>query len=308
MEEEKKKSNKRKLLWLSVLILFICVALTTCAVMEVMNVFQPDDSGAISIRPDTPGVEDCPTDGPTTPNDTTENDSQTTAPPVTPGLDVYDDQTVWQTNTQIELFKVSYQNGQRVVTVVSDKGDKIIAPGTGNSYTFKLKNAGNVALDYTVEVEVFFTPSDVEIPITMRLSRYDGNWVVGGKKSYIKASEMGIASDTDVLGAGRYAYYTLDWSWPLEGDDDLDTMLGDMAAEQDLTFTIVIRTVATECSDPNAEGGLLPPKTGDETNITFWIALIAGSFGVIIILLIMMKRENKRTDVEADKLEGTQRE
>ena len=135
-------------------------------------------------------------------------------------------------------------NGEKVITVNSGNGDKVIAPGTENSYTFKLKNTGNVALDYTVEVDAYFTPADIEIPITGRLNRYDGTWVIGGKDEYAKVPVLDTAEDNATLGAGKYTYYTLDWLWPFEsGNDELDTMLGNLAVDQELTFTIVIKTM-----------------------------------------------------------------
>lgn len=303
--DEKKKSHKRRILWLLVLILFISVSITTFTVVQIMNMYQPDDNGSISLRPD--GPEDG--NGPTSGDNTGTTDPVPTEPPVNPGFESADDETAWETKTQIELFKVSYENGEQKVTVVSSNGDKIIAPGSKNSYVFKLKNTGNVALDYTVEIEAYFNISGVEIPITARLCRYDGNWILGNKNAYANFAEGIVISDAEVLGAGKYTYYTLDWLWPFDGEDDtLDTMLGDLSSGQELTFTIVISTCAEESADPNAQGGLTPPKTGDDFNITFWVALIAGSLIIIIILLIIMKRESKPTDAEAKKLEGTQRE
>ena len=102
-----------------------------------------------------------------------------------PGFEVSDDNTVWTTNTQVEIFKLSYENGEANITVQSSDGEKVFAPGTENSYTFKLKNTGNVALDYTVDIDAYFTPGETVIPITARVNRYDGKWLVGSGDSYV---------------------------------------------------------------------------------------------------------------------------
>lgn len=327
----KPNNSKTKWIWLSVLILLVCVAATTIAFVSRLDSFLLDDEGAISLitennsgmddstdeTEDTQGSGTTATQAPTTEQEPTNNSDttgtstnsstadttpQATQPPKKPGFEASDDNTVWSTNTQVEIFRVSYVNGEQVITVNSDNGDKVIAPGTENSYIFKLKNTGNVALDYTVEIDAYFTPANIEIPITGRLNRYDGAWVIGGKDEYEKVSVLDTTVDKATLGAGKYTYYTLDWLWPFEsGNDELDTMLGNLATEQDLTFTIVIKTTATESSDPYDDSGITPPQTGDNTNLTLWIVLAVSSFAMMMFLLFYQNKEKRRYDAEADK-------
>ena len=299
----KPNNSKTKWIWLSVLILFVCVAGTTIAFMSRLDSFLLDDKGAISlITEDTSGTDDSSdTPGTDEPDPSTSTTPEVTQPPKNPGFEAGDDKTVWGTNTQVEIFSVSYVNGEQVITVNSGNGDKVIAPGTENSYTFKLKNTGNVALDYTVEIDAYFTPADIEIPITGRLNRYDGTWVIGGKDEYAKVPVLDTAEDNATLGAGKYTYYTLDWLWPFEsGDDDLDTLLGNLATEQELTFTIVIKTTATESSNPYDDSGITPPQTGDNTNLTLWIVLAVSSFAMMIFLLFYQNKEKRRDSAEAN--------
>ena len=250
----KPNNSKTKWIWLSVLILVVCVAATTIVFLSRLDSFLLNDEGAISLitddisktndvsneTDDTLSSDSAVTLDFETVQDseagqdsassidatgTSKSESSTSAtaprialPPKEPGFEAGDDKTVWDTNTQVEIFKVSYVNGEQVITVNSDNGDKVIAPGTENSYTFKLKNTGNVTLDYTVEVDAYFTPGDIEIPIISRLNRYDGKWVVGGKDEYVKVSVLDTAEDKAKLRAGRYTYYTLDWIWPLKAE------------------------------------------------------------------------------------------
>ena len=320
----KPNNSKTKWIWLSVLILVVCVAATTIVFLSRLDSFLLNDEGAISLitddisktndvsneTDDTLSSDSAVTLDFETVQDseagqdsassidatgTSKSESSTSAtaprialPPKEPGFEAGDDKTVWDTNTQVEIFKVSYVNGEQVITVNSDNGDKVIAPGTENSYTFKLKNTGNVTLDYTVEVDAYFTPGDIEIPIISRLNRYDGKWVVGGKDEYVKVSVLDTAEDKAKLRAGRYTYYTLDWIWPFEsGNDELDTMFGNLAVEQELRFAIAIKTTATESSHSSAGGGITPPQTGDNSDIILWVVL--SIFSSMIFLHIFIK-------------------
>ncbi len=324
MPEDKNPSDRSLFIWLCAVILFASVAASTIAIMSRMNVFYLDDSGAIPLIPETsavettvlpvttapvttaPPVQDQPAPPSDTEAETAENETELlpadtvdvpvdTLPEAKPGFEVSDEQTVWTTNTQVEIFRTYYENGERVITVQSSDGDKLIAPGTENSYTFKLSNTGNVALDYTVEVDAYFEPADIFIPITGRLTRYDGKNVVGPSGEFVDVPTLDTAEDSATLSAGRYTYYTLDWLWPFEsGDDGLDTMLGNLAVEQDLTFTIVIKTTAKTSADQGgSDGGILPPQTGDSVNFALIIAIGAISAAVMLVLIFIGKRDRR---------------
>lgn len=303
------RKSKNKNLWFAALVLFICVAITTVAVMERINLFMPDDSGAIVLAADMTYVPenetkeqeieaseivqyatDMEVDETTSSN--SENNTKSSKDGIH-GFEVSDDQQVWETNTQIEIFRISYENGEQVVTVNSGDGDKLIAPGTENSYIFKLKNTGNVALDYTVDVDAYITPEEIEIPVSARINRYDGEWIVGDNDTYVSMPEFNGTHDEEILGAGKYTYYTLDWQWPFEsGNDEYDTYLGNLAAEEDITLTIEIKTKAMCSADHDNESGITAPKTGDINNVTVWSILLAGTF--VIIICLLFKREEEK--------------
>lgn len=303
---DQKKQNKQKNVLLIVLLLFICVALTTVAIVGLMGGFMPDDEGAISLIDDNKDPDDGSDgndpDKDQTPQVTkdpakTEVPSTTTVPPVT-GFIAYDDQGEWKRKTSVEIFKISYENSETTVTVQSDDGDKLIAPGTENSYVFKLKNPGEVAMDYTVTIDAVFSPAEIQIPIQARLSRYDGKWITGSRENFDTVEALDAAKDNATLGAGRYTYYVLDWCWPYEGDtDELDTLLGNMATEQDLTFTITINTIARASDDPNAGGGIMP-QTGDSAMPVLWLTLAGISLVLLIVPLIPVRRK-RRDESEA---------
>jgi len=107
-----KKSSKNKIIWLSVLILLICVALTTLAFTDILDVFLPNDNGAISLIPeDTSQTDQSGTDESepdetesSTTDETHATQSQPTEPEKHPGFEVSDDKAVWGTNTSVEIF------------------------------------------------------------------------------------------------------------------------------------------------------------------------------------------------------------
>lgn len=309
----KQNKNKSKWIWLLVIVLFLGFAATTVIIVSRLGFFMPDDTGAIPLVPDNAASDDGSSDTAGGDNGTVSGDGETgtgegaesskigTEKQPQPGFQVEDGKTIWRNNTEIEIFAISYGDDGENVTVRSDSDDAVIAPGTENSYTFKLKNTGEVAMDYTVSVEAYFSPADITVPITARISRYDGAWIVGSKEAYADAAELDGSQDSATLGAGRYTYYTLDWVWPFEnGDDVYDTLLGDMAVEQEISFTIRIRSYATESADPEAGGGIIDmPYTGDDSYAAI-LAVVAGCSLVIIIIILILKVKDKRRESAED--------
>ena len=311
-----KNSNYRKVgrVWLAVLVLFAGVASSTVAMTNVLNSYAMDDSGAIALIPDVlieqqPAVNDTqPPAQPETnpPVDVPEDLPEVTLPAETkptpkPGFETEDDKAPWETNTQVELFRTYYRNDKQEIVIQSSNGDKVIAPGARNSYVFKVKNTGNVALDYSVELDTIFTSDIGNIPIQIRISRFDGKWVVGDQDTFVDANTMEKVADSETLGAGNFAYYTVEWMWPFEsGNDAYDTWLGNLSVEQQVSFTLQIETTAEESADPDDGGGLGPPKTGDSFSLVLWFALAAVSFGTMIFMVVMAKREKDQNRQEAN--------
>ena len=205
-------------------------------------------------------------------------------------FEVSDENTVWEGETQVEIFRVSYENGEGQVTVNSASGDKLLAPGTENTYNFTLKNMGEVDLDYRLTMEAFFSDGETVIPVKARLINYMGRYLVGSDTEYADVLELNTVDVSDSLTAGYIAPYTLQWQWPFEGDDEYDTWLGNLATDEDLTLTIVINTYA-EYGGP---GGL--PDTGDTNALLLPAVALVGSFGGILVLLAIPRRKREVSD------------
>ena len=209
-----------------------------------------------------------------------------------PGFRVYDENTVWSGETNVEIFRISYSNGEGRVTVRSANGDKLLAPGTENTYNFTLENTGDASLDYTLTMEAWFSHDEMPIPIQARVVDYKGNYLAGSAEGKTDVLELNRVNQEGTLRAGYVAPYTLEWEWPFEmGNDAYDTLLGNLATEEDITLTIAIKTTASYNPNPNAEGG--NPKTGDTHNIGLLTGIMVSSAAGLLLLLLLPRRKRE---------------
>ena len=228
-----------------------------------------------------------------------------------PGIFVWDDKQVWSTHNEVEIFKIKYEGGEPVITaegsepvftVESANGDKVIAPGTENVYTFRLKNTGNVAMNYSIHLEAYYSNNVEHIPVEVRMKGYYGRYMIGSKEAYAPVMDMNGVKEHATLDPGNYAIYNLEWQWPFEqGEDEYDTYLGNLQAETEepVTLTIVIRTFAT------AVDGSEIPETGDNTNLTAPIVLgVAALVGIVFVIFLMKKSKKDDEDEETQDKNG----
>ena len=197
----------------------------------------------------------------------------------------YDENTVWSGQTDIEIFKVSYENGSGQVTVNSSNGEKVLAPGTENSYSFALENTGHENVKYEMTMEAFFTDGTYVIPVEARVFDHEGSYYAGSAEGYADVLELNQVSDSGTLKPGYIMPYTLQWRWPFEIDDAYDTMLGNLAVEEDITLTIVIRTIASYT--PRADDGI--PKTGDSSHVVMYSVIMVLSLAALILLFLLRR-------------------
>ena len=205
---------------------------------------------------------------------------------------VYDEDTVWQGETDVEIFRISYENGDGQVTVRSTDGDKLLAPGTENTYRFALDNTGSNPVQYEMSMEAYFSHGEHEIPVVARVSDHTGRYLCGSPEDYEDVLELNEVSDSGTLKAGYVMPYTLEWEWPFEGDDAYDTMLGNLAEDEDVTLTIVIKTLASYVPESQAaDGGI--PKTGDESGVRMAFAVMIASLAGLLLMLLISRRKQE---------------
>lgn len=203
---------------------------------------------------------------------------------------VTDENTVWKGETRVEIFRVSYKNGGGTVTVRSGKGDRVIAPGTENSYTFALENTADGPLDYALSMKAYLSDGEQTLPVEVKVTRdTDKTYLLGSADAWADVQKLNQVSDSGSLKKGYVMPYTLSWQWPFEGDDALDTALG--SGKEDLTLTVVIETTAGY-APPDKDGGI--PKTGDTSAIGLWFAVMMISGAGIPALLAAARRKEER--------------
>lgn len=222
-------------------------------------------------------------------------------------MKVTDAKKVWTTETAVELFKVRYRNGKGEVTVQSAGKDKVVAPGTDGKYSFALKNTGSKALDYKVWVETKLNIDNSkikELPLQARMSSEKG-WLLGDKKNWENAKKLDGVETKQTVDAGKQVEYNLYWQWPFEqGTDATDTSLGNLAANNTLTYTVKIHTLAMESlSDSNpghggksgqtsgTRGFLARVKTADTARLAMWAGICAVAAGVVLVLIIWKRKK-----------------
>lgn len=227
--------------------------------------------------------------------------------PKEPNAEVSDDKVVWDTNTDIDIFRVSDINEKGEITVESSDGKNVVAPGMEGSYSFQIKNLGNVAVDVKTVLDIKFDYEKInfdydKLPIEVRFTNYKGELLIGS--DWISVSEFVKCIDELTIGKGSYIYYNLDWRWLYEtGDDELDTLLGNLSSEADLELIVNIMATAVQSEDADDVGGLIfndGIRTGGDLVPVPYIILNLFILLIIITLIILeiLKRRKKTKEIE----------
>lgn len=277
-------------------------------VMPINVPYAPAEESSAPEEESTPVVNPAP--------DTSETTSSATSSEEGTSSDTSSEWTMqahpeFHMEAEVEIFKFFHdETGKVTVIAAGDRGDKVFAPGTGNLYQFTLANTGDVALDYTLTMEAYVTGTDLWIPVNARVWDHTNHYLVGSADEMPDVMELNTVDEKGVLGAGRYAVYSLEWEWPFEREDEngeisandvYDTMLGNLAVDQDLVLTIVIRTYAEYDEDPNNPGGVIkPPQTGDEAPLALLAVLCGASFvGLCVMGFAYLRDRRKGKDAES---------
>ena len=212
-----------------------------------------------------------------------------------PGLLVEDENgKIWSSEMRrVRIFKVRYLGPDGyAVTVNSENGDRLIAPGTENDYDFTLRNKSDATVGYRISVETSVDPEDLFIPVDARLIDPAGKSNAGWRD--FKALDG--YTDSGTLKGHHAESYTFEWKWPFERgeggtliqNDAWDTYLGNMAVGDELTVTVVLRVLSWQMN----------PKTGDDTNLLLYALLFAASLVLMLIILLFSRRKREEDDDE----------
>ncbi len=96
-----------------------------------------------------------------------------------------------------------------------------IAPGSSNSYDFKVHNSTKNTIRYSIDFE---EESEYAVNLQYRLKR-GGQYIVGDDDNWVNANTLAAAMTQ--LSKDGVDSYTLDWRWPYEdGTDEADSEAG----------------------------------------------------------------------------------
>lgn len=181
--------------------------------------------------------------------------------PKNPDFHVEDKDGIWEKQTQVDIFSSEYVNGENQTTVLSQNGDDIIAPGTVSTYKFCMYNDGNMAIAYDLGFSFTLTIDGVEknassFPLSLRMTRTNGKYVMGNEDKWVNLDAGKVGEYDGILGASSYEQFTLEIMWAFEGNDELDTALGNAAKNSSVDLKFQIQSYAEENGDSTVQGGV----------------------------------------------------
>ncbi len=212
------KSSGKKMnisgIWAIVVLLALLVAASAILLGNFIKRYTAYEKNVISVMADAQAIKD------------RYNDPDLPAGAV-PGVTTEGLEAKWETETSIDLFKTTYSDANGNVTVQSNNGDKVIAPGTTNYYIFTIKNTGNISLDYSLVLDGVFQIQDHPLPFYVRL-RCGYEWLVGDPEHWIHVDELGEVTAQRTLPRNTSDTYVFEWQWPYEADKESDQLIGDL--------------------------------------------------------------------------------
>ncbi len=248
--------TRNRNLWQIVLLLIVLVAVTIALIVTILYPFVHHSDYEISIYQGM--ISSRQSSARTTSADAVSTtDKLNSAQAQEFDFSVSDNEEVWSTGTTIDLFHTSYKNTKGQITVRSADTGKVVAPGTGGSYTFSLKNTSSLNSNYQVWLEANVNVESSELPIEFRMSGSEG-WT-DGKGEWLTADELDKTVSRKNLYSGKSAEYTLYWRWDFDrGEDEIDTSYGNikvgetnvsggqMNIDQTISYKITLHTLAEE--------------------------------------------------------------
>lgn len=306
-EEKRQKTKYHTLLWLilAVIIIIIFIILSTIIIGgRILDMAQREGN---VIELDTNESYESSSKSSTGKSNLQDDEQIDIGDDKSKGLEVSDDNAKWETSTTVDIFKEAYENESGDISVKSEDGDKVIAPGTSNEYEFKLKNTGKTELEYKMTFEGMFTLEHEDIPIKVRLKKGDF-WILGGNEEWVEPSELDEVVENGSLGINKIAQYELDWMWAFEDDtsdsiirDTADTNLGNISVDSKIDFKLTINVETEAIPNPDIEDDLRTGKVkgknegilGNKGLLPLAVSLgtIWGT-GIILFLIIIFWRRH----------------
>lgn len=194
-----------------------------------------------------------------------------------------------ETDTSLHLFSVHYENANGEVVIQSATGDKVVAPGATSTYTIRLRNNDEYALDYLIDPEIVVVGSRENFPMLVKMRDSDGNYILGSDDEWATVQQLKQLKHTGILLKAEAVEYVFEWMWPYEsGNDTLDTSLGDQENDVGLEVSFSFHSVANLAFEYN--DGLDNPNIVKIVALSFASAILLAA--AIILTIYIIKKRN----------------
>lgn len=182
---------------------------------------------------------------------------------------------------ELDLFDAVYPN------VRSSDGANVVAPGTEGYNIVRLKNSVSGSITYTAVLYRIRSNDALAVEAALTGTGF-ADTASYPLPDHVSAAQV-IRAVTGKLGGGKIQDFDISWLWDYfedHGQDAADTLLGNAGTADDVTVGLYIVV-----EDNNSYVTPDVPKTGDESHIGMYAALMGISLIMLLLLLWDRRRE-----------------
>ena len=206
----------------------------------------------------------------------------------------------------IELFRIEYENELGEITVQGLNADNVVAPGTEVGYDLRLRNTGDVVIDFLLTPTVDFFTGDI-VPVEFKVKDDYGNYILGSDTTWVSSDAMNALAQKGRIHPGEVFTYHVVWQWVFEiGDEQnvYDTYLGNQGGEFTPGVIVGIEVQASENRMPLKPNSHMMHLLGEGFGCCWccwlvWILLLILLL-VLVRLWFMRRKLNKKIDLLED--------
>ncbi|MBE6533672.1 MAG: hypothetical protein E7678_01695 [Ruminococcaceae bacterium] len=132
----------------------------------------------------------------------------------------------------IDLFTAEYKFATGELVFKNSNEISSIRPGVTCMYTFGIKNADNIALDYIFSPCVEFVGIE-KVPLEVKLISPEDQYLIGSNDTWGTVDDFKDLEYVATLSKSEVDSFELQWRWPFEqeNESDTDTPLSNVAKD-----------------------------------------------------------------------------
>ena len=206
----------------------------------------------------------------------------------------------------IELFRIEYENEEGEITVQGLNADNVVAPGTIVGYDLRLRNNGDVVIDFNMTPTVDFFTEDL-VPVEFKIKDDFGNYLLGSDQTWVGPDEMNALDHNGRIHPGEVFTYHVTWRWVFEVSDEqdaYDTYLGNIGGEFVPGVSVGIEVQASENPIPIKSNSHMMHLLGEGFGCCWccWLVWILLLLLLIVLVRVWFLRRklNKKIDLLED--------